>query len=217
MGEQKKDIIQIKDLYKKFDEEFILKGIDLDIKPREANVIIGKSVGGKSTLLMCIIGLESITSGTIKTPPKSKMGMVFQSFNLFPHKTAIQNIMESLVIVEKIPKKEAHEIAMKLLIKVGLQDRANYYPKALSGGQKQRVAIARALARKPSVLLFDEPTSALDQDMVQEVLTVIEDVRNTQNLTILIVSHEMKFINQISDRVVVIEDGCIKDIVSKGN
>ncbi|MDR3258444.1 MAG: ATP-binding cassette domain-containing protein [Fusobacteriaceae bacterium] len=211
------DVIQIKGLYKKFDEEFILNGINLNIKSREAIGIIGKSGGGKSTLLRCIIGLESITSGTIDTPPKNKMGMVFQSFNLFPHKTAIQNIMESLVIVEKIPKKEAHNIAMELLIKVGLQDRANYYPKALSGGQKQRVAIARALARKPTVLLFDEPTSALDPDMVQEVLSVIEDVRNTQNLTILIVSHEMKFINQISDRIVVIEDGYIKNIVSRGN
>ncbi|MDR1831156.1 MAG: amino acid ABC transporter ATP-binding protein [Fusobacteriaceae bacterium] len=209
------DIIRILDLYKRFDAEFILKNINLDIGEGEAIGIVGKSGGGKSTLLRCIIGLETVTSGVIETPPKGKMGMVFQSFNLFPHKTALQNVMESLIVVDKTAKKEAREVAMDLLNKVGLADRCDYHPKALSGGQQQRVAIARALARNPQVLLFDEPTSALDPDMVQEVLSVIEEIRNSQKLTMLIVSHEMKFINQISDRIVVMENGAIKDIVTQ--
>ncbi|MDR1834350.1 MAG: amino acid ABC transporter ATP-binding protein [Fusobacteriaceae bacterium] len=208
-------IIKIQDLRKRFDQEFILKGINLEINEREAIGIVGKSGGGKSTLLRCIIGLESVTSGSIETPPKGRMGMVFQNFNLFPHKTALQNVMESLITVDKTPKKAAMEIAMDLLKKVGLEDRADYHPRVLSGGQQQRVAIARALARNPEVLLFDEPTSALDPDMVQEVLNVIEEIRNTQSLTMLIVSHEMKFVNQISDRIVIIEDGLIKGIVKE--
>ena len=141
------------------------------------------------------------------------MGMVFQSFNLFPHKTAIQNIMESLIVVDKMDKSEAKKIAYDLLEKVGLKDRADFYPKALSGGQKQRVAIARALARNPEVLLFDEPTSALDPDMVKEVLNVIEQLRESSNITMVIVSHEIDFVNQISDRIVVMENGNIKNII----
>ena len=141
------------------------------------------------------------------------MGMVFQSFKLFPHKTAIKYIMESLIVVDKMDKSEAKKIADDLLEKVGLKDRADFYPKALSGGQKQRVAIARALARNPEVLLFDEPTSALDPDMVKEVLNVIEQLRDSSNITMVIVSHEIDFVNQISDRIVVMENGNIKDIV----
>ena len=157
--------------------------------------------------------MEEIDSGDVKVPDKKKMGMVFQSFNLFPHKTAIQNIMESLIVVDKMDKSEAKKIAYDLLEKVGLKDRADFYPKALSGGQKQRVAIARALARNPEVLLFDEPTSALDPDMVKEVLNVIEQLRDSSNITMVIVSHEIDFVNQISDRIVVMENGNIKDIV----
>lgn len=207
-------IIQVNNLSKQYLEgDIILKNINLDIEKGEVVSIIGPSGGGKSTLLRCLIGLEEIDSGNIKVPDKKKMGMVFQSFNLFPHKTAIQNIMESLIVVDKMDKSEAKKIAYDLLEKVGLKDRADFYPKALSGGQKQRVAIARALARNPEVLLFDEPTSALDPDMVKEVLNVIEQLRESSNITMVIVSHEIDFVNQISDRIIVMENGNVKDIV----
>ena len=207
-------IIKVNNLSKQYLEgDVILKGVNLDIEKGEVVSIIGPSGGGKSTLLRCLIGLEEIDSGDIKVPDKKKMGMVFQAFNLFPHKTAIQNIMESLIVVDKMDKSEAKKIAYDLLEKVGLKDRADFYPKALSGGQKQRVAIARALARNPEVLLFDEPTSALDPDMVKEVLNVIEQLRDSSNITMVIVSHEIDFVNQISDRIVVMENGNIKDIV----
>lgn len=207
-------IIQVNNLSKQYLEgDVILKNINLGIEKGEVVSIIGPSGGGKSTLLRCLIGLEEIDSGDVKVPDKKKMGMVFQSFNLFPHKTAIQNIMESLIVVDKMDKSEAKKIAYDLLEKVGLKDRADFYPKALSGGQKQRVAIARALARNPEVLLFDEPTSALDPDMVKEVLNVIEQLWDSSNITMVIVSHEIDFVNQISDRIVVMENGNIKDIV----
>ena len=207
-------IIKVNDLSKQYLEgDVILKGVNLDIEKGEVVSIIGPSGGGKSTLLRCLIGLEEIDSGNIEVPDKTKMGMVFQSFNLFPHKTAIQNIMESLIVVDKMDKSEAKKIAYDLLEKVGLKDRADFYPKALSGGQKQRVAIARALARNPEVLLFDEPTSALDPDMVKEVLNVIEQLRESSNITMVIVSHEIDFVNQISDRIVVMENGNIKNII----
>ena len=205
--------ISVRNLYKKFKNDEILKGIDLDIERGEVISIIGASGGGKSTFLRCLIGLEDINSGTINTPDKSKMGMVFQSFNLFPHKTAAQNIMESLIVVDKMDKKKAREIALNLLEKVGLKDKADFYPKTLSGGQKQRVAIARALAKNPEVLLFDEPTSALDPEMVKEVQNVISFLRDNSNITMVIVSHEIDFVNQISDRIVVFEKGKIKEII----
>lgn len=205
--------ISVRNLHKKFKNDEILKGIDLDIERGEVVSIIGASGGGKSTFLRCLIGLEDINSGTINTPDKSKMGMVFQSFNLFPHKTAAQNIMESLIVVDKIDRKKAREIALNLLEKVGLKDKADFYPKTLSGGQKQRVAIARALAKNPEVLLFDEPTSALDPEMVKEVQNVISFLRDNSNITMIIVSHEIDFVNQISDRIVVFEKGKIKEII----
>ena len=205
--------ISVRNLHKKFKNDEILKGIDLDIERGEVVSIIGASGGGKSTFLRCLIGLEDINSGTINTPDKSKMGMVFQSFNLFPHKTAVQNIMESLIVVDKMDRKKAREIALNLLEKVGLKDKADFYPKTLSGGQKQRVAIARALAKNPEVLLFDEPTSALDPEMVKEVQNVISFLRDNSNITMVIVSHEIDFVNQISDRIVVFEKGKIKEII----
>ena len=205
--------ISVRNLYKKFKNDEILKGIDLDIERGEVVSIIGASGGGKSTFLRCLIGLENINSGTINTPDKSKMGMVFQSFNLFPHKTAAQNIMESLIVVDKMDRKKAREIALNLLEKVGLKDKADFYPKTLSGGQKQRVAIARALAKNPEVLLFDEPTSALDPEMVKEVQNVISFLRDNSNITMVIVSHEIDFVNQISDRIAVFEKGKIKEII----
>ncbi len=206
-------IIKIRDLYKNYEGNIkILKGVNLDIEKGEVISIIGASGGGKSTLLRCMIGLEEIDGGTVETPDRKKMGMVFQSFNLFPHKTALQNIMESLVVVDKMPKEEAKKIGLELLERVGLKERANFYPKALSGGQKQRVAIARAMAKNPEVLLFDEPTSALDPEMVNEVLNVIQNLRDTTDMTMVIVSHEIDFVNKISDRIVVMENGNIKEI-----
>lgn len=210
--------IKVENLYKKYSEsEMILKNVNLEIEKGEVISIIGASGGGKSTLLRCLIGLEEIDSGTIIVPEKNKMGMVFQSFNLFPHMTALQNIMESLIVVDKMERSKAKEIALDLLEKVGLKERANFYPKALSGGQKQRVAIARALAKNPELLLFDEPTSALDPEMVKEVEAVIEELRNTSDITMVIVSHEIDFVNQISDRIVVMENGQVKEIIDNRN
>lgn len=210
--------IKVENLYKKYSEsEMILKNVNLEIEKGEVISIIGASGGGKSTLLRCLIGLEEIDSGTIVVPEKNKMGMVFQSFNLFPHMTALQNIMESLIVVDKMERSKAKEIALDLLEKVGLKERANFYPKALSGGQKQRVAIARALAKNPELLLFDEPTSALDPEMVKEVEAVIEELRNTSDITMVIVSHEIDFVNQISDRIVVMENGQVKEIIDNRN
>lgn len=207
-------LIKVENLYKKYSEsEMILKNVNLEIEKGEVISIIGASGGGKSTLLRCLIGLEEIDSGTVVVPEKNKMGMVFQSFNLFPHMTALQNIMESLIVVDKMEKSKAKEIALDLLEKVGLKERANFYPKALSGGQKQRVAIARALAKNPELLLFDEPTSALDPEMVKEVEAVIEELRNTSEITMIIVSHEIDFVNQISDRIIVMENGQVKEII----
>ena len=212
------EFISVRDLHKSFGKDEILKGIDLDINRGEVVSIIGASGGGKSTFLRCLTDLEQIDSGEIKVPEKNKMGMVFQSFNLFPHKTAAQNIMESLVVVDKMDKKEAREIALNLLDKVGLKEKADVYPKTLSGGQKQRVAIARALAKNPEVLLFDEPTSALDPEMVKEVLNVIESLREeNKNITMVIVSHEMDFVNKVSDRIFVFEKGKVKEIIDNSS
>lgn len=212
------EFISVRDLHKSFGKDEILKGIDLDINRGEVVSIIGASGGGKSTFLRCLIDLEQIDSGEIKVPEKNKMGMVFQSFNLFPHKTAAQNIMESLIVVDKMDKKEAREIALNLLDKVGLKEKADVYPKTLSGGQKQRVAIARALAKNPEILLFDEPTSALDPEMVKEVLNVIESLREeNKNITMVIVSHEMDFVNKVSDRIFVFEKGKVKEIIDNSS
>ena len=197
--------ISIKDLKKNYGNDEVLKGINLDIEKGEVISIIGSSGGGKSTFLRCIIGLEEINGGELLIPDRKKMGMVFQSFNLFPHKTVAHNIMESLIVVDKMDRKKAREIAIELLEKVGLRDKADVYPKTLSGGQKQRVAIARALAKNPEVLLFDE--------MVKEVLNVIEDLRVESKITMLIVSHEMDFVNKVSDRIVVFDKGYVKEII----
>lgn len=204
-------IIEVKDVYKHFNGEEILKGVNLNINEGEVVSIIGASGGGKSTLLRCIIGLETIDSGEIIAPELKEMGMVFQSFNLFPHKTALQNITEALIVVDKMEKSKANEIGLKLLGEVGLSERANFYPKTLSGGQKQRVGIARAMARNPKVLLFDEPTSALDPEMVKEVQNVIAKLKE-KNMTMIIVSHEIGFVNEISDKIVVMENGKVKEI-----
>ncbi|MGL5658134.1 MAG: amino acid ABC transporter ATP-binding protein [Cetobacterium sp.] len=193
--------IQVKNLNKSFGENNVFNNLTLEIKKGEIVSIIGPSGKGKSTFLRCLIGLEEFGSGEIICNRK-RMGMVFQNFNLFPNKTILENITEPLILVDKIEKATAIEKAKKLLERVGLSDKENTYPKYLSGGQKQRVAIARALAKDPEVLLFDEPTSALDPFMTAEVLKVIEELKDNKDMTMVIVSHEMDFVNKISTRII---------------
>ncbi|MGL4902493.1 MAG: amino acid ABC transporter ATP-binding protein [Cetobacterium sp.] len=193
--------IQVKNLNKSFGENNVFNNLTLEIKKGEIVSIIGPSGKGKSTFLRCLIGLEEFGSGEIICNRK-RMGMVFQNFNLFPNKTVLENITEPLILVDKIEKATAIEKAKKLLERVGLSDKENTYPKYLSGGQKQRVAIARALAKDPEVLLFDEPTSALDPFMTAEVLKVIEELKDNKDMTMVIVSHEIDFVNKISTRII---------------
>lgn len=193
--------IKVKNLNKSFGENTIFNNLNLEIKKGEIVSIIGPSGKGKSTFLRCLIGLEDFSSGEIVCNRK-KMGMVFQNFNLFPNKTVLENITEPLILVDKMDKNIAIGKAKNLLERVGLSDKADTYPKYLSGGQKQRVAIARALAKDPEVLLFDEPTSALDPFMTAEVLKVIEELKDNRDMTMVIVSHEMDFVNKISTRII---------------
>lgn len=217
-------IVEVKNLKKQYGDNIILKDINLYINKGEVVSLIGPSGSGKSTILRCIVDLESITSGEIliegnnltdKNVDKKikkeillKTGMVFQTFNLFPHLSVRNNIVKTLKLVKKIDTSEAETIAKKMLDLVGLSDKMNSFPNELSGGQKQRVAIARALALQPDILLFDEPTSALDPELVKEVLDIIRKLKE-QKITMLIVSHEMNFVREISDRVVVMEKGKI--------
>lgn len=214
-------MIQIKNVYKSFGQLEVLKGINCYIAPREVVCVIGPSGSGKSTLLRCINQLETVQSGDILidgqdiTHPsmdinqlRQQVGMVFQLFNLFPHKTTLENITLAPTKILKIGKDEAHERAMTLLRKVGLLDKANVYPNQLSGGQKQRVAIARALAMQPKVMLFDEPTSALDPEMVGEVLEVMKDLAH-EGMTMVVVTHEMGFAREVGHRVLFMDEGII--------
>ena len=213
-------MIIIKDLYKSYGANQILKGIDLHIKKSEVVVVIGPSGSGKSTLLRCVNYLEVPTSGTItinnetitrKTNInhiRAEVGMVFQHFNLFPHMTVLDNITVAPINVRKKSVKEAEAKAMELLDRVGLADKAKAYPDQLSGGQQQRVAIARALAMEPQVMLFDEPTSALDPEMVNEVLDVMRDLAQ-EGMTMMCVTHEMGFARQVADRVLFVDQGKI--------
>lgn len=213
-------MIIIKDLYKSYGANQILKGIDLHIKKSEVVVVIGPSGSGKSTLLRCVNYLEVPTSGTItinnetitrKTNInhiRAEVGMVFQHFNLFPHMTVLDNITVAPINVRKKSVKEAKAKAMELLDRVGLADKAKAYPDQLSGGQQQRVAIARALAMEPQVMLFDEPTSALDPEMVNEVLDVMRDLAQ-EGMTMMCVTHEMGFARQVADRVLFVDQGKI--------
>jgi len=216
-------IIRVEGLKKNFGQLEVLKGIDTTIRRGEVVSIIGPSGGGKSTFLRCLNLLEEPTEGRIFyngqdiTENKRKIakyrqsiGMVFQNFNVFPNMTVLENITLAPILEKKVPKAQAEEEAMALLKRVGLEDKANEYPRKLSGGQKQRLAIVRALAMKPDVMLFDEPTSALDPEMVKEVLNVIEDLTKS-GMTILIVTHEMGFAREVSDRVLFICDGVIKE------
>lgn len=213
-------MIIIKDLYKSYGSNQILKGIDLHVKKSEVVVVIGPSGSGKSTLLRCVNYLEIPTLGTItinqetitkKTDInhiRAEVGMVFQHFNLFPHMTVLDNITVAPINVRKKSKEEAETKAMELLERVGLADKAKSYPDQLSGGQQQRVAIARALAMEPQVMLFDEPTSALDPEMVNEVLDVMKDLAHS-GMTMMCVTHEMGFARQVADRVLFVDQGKI--------
>ena len=216
-------MIQVKNLHKCFGELEVLKGVDVTIEEGEVVCIIGASGSGKSTLLRCLNFLETKDNGEIYVDGaliekkanniielRKKVGMVFQRFNLFPHMTVLQNVMEGPITVKKIPKDEAELFAMELLQKVGLEDKKDQYPAMLSGGQQQRVAIARTLAMQPKVVLFDEPTSALDPELVGEVLTVIKDLVN-EGMTMAIVTHEMGFAKEVSDRVIFLHEGVITE------
>lgn len=216
-------MIKITNLHKSFDKNEVLKGIDLTINAGEVVVIIGPSGSGKSTFLRCLNLLEEPTSGSIefegqdltsKTTDinqlRQKMGMVFQSFNLFPHKTVLDNLTISPIQVKKESKEEAEKKATELLAKVGLQDKSASFPSSLSGGQQQRVAIARALAMDPDVMLFDEPTSALDPEMVGEVLAVMKSLAES-GMTMAIVTHEMGFAKEVADRVIFMDAGVIQE------
>ena len=214
-------IIEIKGLRKSFGELEVLKGIDLTIDLGEVVVIIGPSGSGKSTLLRCLNFLEYPTGGEIRVngelidpatsdldKVRQHMGMVFQQFNLFPHKNVLHNITIAPVNVKGLSEKEADSIARDLLEKVGLPDREKAWPSQLSGGQKQRVAIARALAMDPDIMLFDEVTSALDPELVNEVLQVMQDLAE-KGMTMVMVTHEMGFAREVADRVIMMDDGTI--------
>ncbi len=216
-------VIKITDLKKSYGETSVLKGIDLTINQGEVVVIIGPSGSGKSTFLRCMNLLEQPSSGSIKfegqnlLDPKAdinalrqKMGMVFQSFNLFPHKTILDNLTISPVKVKKEQKEVAEVEALQLLDRVGLKDKAYQYPSSLSGGQQQRVAIARSLAMHPDVILFDEPTSALDPEMVGEVLSVMNNLAK-EGMTMVVVTHEMGFAREVADRVIFMDKGVIQE------
>lgn len=217
-------MLKISELEKNFGDHKVLKGIDLDVKKGEVISIIGPSGSGKSTLLRCINYLERPTAGKISFGPETidaqkatkkeilnlrrQLAMVFQDYNLFSHKTVLENVIEGLVIVKKIHKVKARQIGRHYLEKVGLKDKENAYPSMLSGGQQQRVAIARSLALNPKLILFDEPTSALDPELVSEVLGVIRQLAEDE-ITMLIVTHEMQFAYEISDRVIFMDEGVI--------
>ena len=219
---EEKKIVEVKKLKKQYGDNIILKNINLHINKGEVVSLIGPSGSGKSTILRCIVDLESITSGEIliegnnltdknvdkkiKKEMLLKTGMVFQTFNLFPHMSVRNNIVRTLKLVKNMNTEKAESLAKEMLSLVGLSDKINNYPNELSGGQKQRVAIARALALHPDIMLFDEPTSALDPELVKEVLDIIRKLKS-QKITMLIVSHEMNFVREISDRVIIMEKG----------
>jgi polar amino acid transport system ATP-binding protein len=224
-------VIELVDIYKRFGEVEVLRGVSLAVSAGEVVCIIGASGSGKSTLLRCINFLEQPTAGRIIIDGKQvyysienskmrlhpeaqvarirrKLGMVFQDFALFPHRTAIGNVMEGLIHGIGVERREAKRRGLAMLARVGLSDRANYFPDELSGGQKQRVAIARSLAMSPEAMLFDEPTSALDPELVGEVLDVMNEL-SREGMTMIIVTHEMKFARDVADRVVFLDKGRI--------
>lgn len=218
-------MIHVSNLHKSFGKNDVLKGIDEHIKKGEVVVVIGPSGSGKSTFLRCLNLLEEPTSGKIVfegnditdkkvdiNKIREKMGMVFQQFNLFPHKTVLENLTIAPIKVKGLSKIDAEKKAKELLERVGLSNKAKAYPSSLSGGQKQRIAIARALAMEPDVMLFDEPTSALDPEMVGEVLSVMKDLAK-EGMTMVVVTHEMGFAREVGDRIIFMDNG---NIVEQG-
>jgi polar amino acid transport system ATP-binding protein len=224
-------VVEATDVQKYFGRLHVLRGVNLTVRRREVVVLIGPSGSGKTTLLRCINHLERIQEGRIRVngqligyreengklvedrerniaAQRSQIGMVFQRFNLFPHLTALENIMEAPVQVRGMSEDEAREMGLKLLERVGLEAKVSTYPGQLSGGQQQRVAIARALAMKPALILFDEPTSALDPEMIGEVLDVMKELA-IEGMTMIVVSHEMGFAREVGDRVVMMDEGII--------
>lgn len=214
-------IIKVSNLKKHFGKLEVLKDINLEVNEGEVLCIIGPSGSGKSTFLRCLNALEEITDGEVSVlghnlfdknaninKLREDIGMVFQGFNLFPHMTVLENIVMAPTLLKKSSRVEAEKKAIELLKRVGLEDKKNSYPNSLSGGQKQRVAIARALAMNPKVMLFDEPTSALDPEMVGEVLNVMKDLAK-EGMTMIVVTHEMGFAREVSDRVIFMDNGYI--------
>ncbi|MDU1203613.1 MAG: amino acid ABC transporter ATP-binding protein [Clostridiales bacterium] len=223
----KTTVVSIKNLHKSFEDVEVLKGIDMEIKKGEVVAILGPSGSGKTTFLRCLNFLETADKGIIdiggyivdcqdigKNQKKKiidlrrKTAMVFQNYNLFSHKTLIENVMEGLVIVHKMNKIEAYEKSKKMLERIGLGERINYYPHMISGGQKQRASMARALVLNPDVILFDEPTSALDPELVGEVLDTMKQIAD-EGITMIVVTHEMAFARDVADRVVFMDKGVI--------
>jgi ABC-type polar amino acid transport system ATPase subunit len=221
-------VVRVEDLHKYFGDLEVVRGVTFDIQPGEVVVMFGRSGAGKSTVLRCINFLEDPTAGWVevdgirltgghRTRAKRELirqlrvrtGMVFQSFNLFPHMTALQNVMEGPVTVQRVPHSDARASGLELLAKVGLADKANEYPIRLSGGQQQRVAIARALAMEPKVMMFDEPTSALDPELIGEVLAVMRSLATEFHMTMIVVTHEMGFAREVADRIVFFDEGLI--------
>ena len=231
MPDSEKILLQIDHIRKAFDGVEVLKDISLSVREREDVSVIGPSGSGKSTLLRCATMLETMDGGSLSYlgeqaafeedgkcvyVPKKKLreihknfGLVFQNFNLFPHYSVMKNIIDAPVTVDHVPKKEARERAEKLLLQLGLSDKADAYPCQLSGGQQQRVSIARALALQPKILFFDEPTSALDPELTGEVLKVIKELAK-EHMTMIIVTHEMQFAREVSDRIIFMEQGVIQ-------
>ncbi|MCD6238442.1 MAG: glutamine ABC transporter ATP-binding protein [Thermotoga sp.] len=216
-------MLEVKDLWKSFGQLDVLRGIDMKIKRKEVVVIIGASGGGKSTFLRCINHLEDYQKGEIyfdgelidaKRPDinvvRARMGMVFQSFNLFPHLRVLKNLILAPIKVKKMNEEDAKEKALMLLNRIGLEEKANAYPSQLSGGQQQRVAIARALMMDPELMLFDEPTSALDPELVGGVLDVMKQLAN-EGMTMIVVTHEMGFAKEVGDRVIFFDKGLIAE------
>ncbi len=222
-GNDKKLLISVENLSKRYEDLYALYNVSIDIYKGDVIFIVGPSGSGKSTFLRCLNRLEEPTSGNIifdgtditdkKTDinkHRQKMGMVFQQFNLFPHMSVLKNLILGPVKLQNKSKEEATEEAMALLDRVGLSDRANAYPNQLSGGQKQRIAIVRSLAMNPDVMLFDEPTSALDPEMIGEVLDLMKELAQA-GMTMVIVTHEMGFAREVSDRVLFVDEGYIKE------
>lgn len=215
-------MLSIRNVYKRFGENNVLNGVNIEVCKGEVVVILGPSGSGKTTLLRCINFLEQADEGSITVNRyqvsarekkqakirtlRRKTAMVFQQYNLFRNRTAVQNVMEGLLVVKKMPRAEAEEKALKALDSVGLLDKKNFYPSQLSGGQQQRIGIARALVMEPDLLLFDEPTSALDPEMVGEVLNVMRDLA-AQKMTMVVVTHEMGFAREVASRVMFLDDG----------